>query len=98
FFLSFQMFLALAFVIFLIYALLKFINNKSRSFRSHSTIEAVGGVGLGSNRSVQMVRVGGKVYLLGVGESVNLLKEISNPEEIDKLLAEHRPQEAIDQP
>ncbi|MBU9720331.1 MULTISPECIES: flagellar biosynthetic protein FliO [Bacillaceae] len=98
FFLSLQMFFALAFVIFLIYALLKFVNNRSRSFRNHSTIESVGGVGLGSNRSVQMVRVGKKVYLLGVGESVNLLKEIEDPNEVEIILEEHRPQDTFDQP
>ncbi|MBU9714541.1 flagellar biosynthetic protein FliO [Evansella tamaricis] len=98
FFLSLQMFLALAFVIVLIYALLKFINNRSRSFRNNSTIEGIGGVALGSNRSVQMVRIGSKIFIVGVGDTVNLLKEINDPDEIQNLLDDQRSHDVLEQP
>ncbi|MFA9558073.1 flagellar biosynthetic protein FliO [Evansella sp. AB-rgal1] len=98
FLLSLQMFLALGVVIFLIYALLKFVNSRSRSFRTNTTIESIGGVPLGSNRSVQIVRVGNKLYVVGVGDSINLLKEIDDSKEVEKIIEEHRPQEVFDQP
>ncbi|MDQ0253701.1 flagellar protein FliO/FliZ [Evansella vedderi] len=98
FWLLFQMFLALAFILFLIYGLLKFINSKSRSFRSNSTIESIGGVPLGSNRSVQIVRVGKKLFVVGVGDSIQLIKEIDDPVEVERILEEHRPSEFVDQP
>ncbi|MDG5788178.1 flagellar biosynthetic protein FliO [Evansella sp. AB-P1] len=98
FLLSLQMFFALAVVIFLIYGLLKFVNSRSRAFRSHSTIESVGGVPLGSNRSVQIIRVGNKLFVVGVGDSIQLLKEIDDAEEIEQILEEHKPQEVFDQP
>ncbi|UCZ51715.1 flagellar biosynthetic protein FliO [Bacillus shivajii] len=98
FLLSLQMFLALGVVIFLIYGLLKFVNSRSKSFRSHSTIESIGGVGLGANRSIQLVRIGDKLFVVGVGETVQLLKEIEDEEEIEKIIEEHRPTEGIEQP
>ncbi|SDY71666.1 flagellar protein FliO/FliZ [Evansella caseinilytica] len=97
FLLSLQMFAALAVVIFLIYALLKFINKRSRSFRNHGMIENIGGVGLGSNRSVQIIRMGNHLYLVGVGENVQMLKEIDDAEEIEKILEDHQ-QEGLEQP
>ncbi|WP_096189115.1 flagellar biosynthetic protein FliO [Evansella halocellulosilytica] len=98
FLLSMQMFLALGVVIFLIYGLLKFVNNRSKSFRSHSTIESIGGVGLGANRSIQLVRIGDKLFVVGVGETVQLLKEIEDEDEIEKILEEHKPTEGLEQP
>ena len=98
FLLSLQMLAALAFVIFLIYALLKFVNKRSRSFSSHSTIESIGGVGLGANRSVQVVRIGKKLYLVGVGDSVQLLKEIEDKAEVEEIIEAHKPHQVIDNP
>ncbi|UTR10855.1 flagellar biosynthetic protein FliO [Evansella sp. LMS18] len=98
FLLSLQMFAALAFVIFLIYALLKFVNKRSRSFQQHSTIENIGGVGLGANRSVQVVKVGRKLFLVGVGETVQLIKEIEDPDEIKEITESVQPQQILDQP
>ncbi len=98
FLLSLQMFAALAVVIFLINALLKFVNKRSRSFQQHSTIENIGGVGLGANRSVQVVKVGRKLFLVGVGETVQLIKEIEDPEEIKEITESVQPQQILDQP
>lgn len=49
-------------------------------------MENLGGISLGQNKSVQVIRVGEKVYLLGVGENVELLKEISDQNLIDELI------------
>lgn len=80
-----QLFLALGFVLFLIYMLLKFMNNRSRSFQGNRTIQTLGGTGVGQNRSVQIVRVGDRILVVGVGETVQLLQEITDPEEVERL-------------
>ncbi|WP_198154972.1 flagellar biosynthetic protein FliO [Salisediminibacterium beveridgei] len=80
-----QLLLALGFVLFLIYMLLKFMNNRSRSFQGNRTIQTVGGTGVGQNRSVQIVRVGDRILVVGVGETVQLLQEITDPEEVERL-------------
>lgn len=99
FFLSIQLFLALGVVIFGIYALLKFINKRARSFNRHTTIQNIGGAGVGTNKSVQLVKVGNRILVVGVGDSVSLLKEIDDPDEIDDFINKHQsPQDMFNQP
>lgn len=88
FFLTMQLLLALGAVIFAIYAILRFINKRSQRFNSHRTIQTVGGAGVGQNKSVQLVRIGEKVLVVGVGDSVELLKEIDDPEEVAAITEE----------
>ena len=80
-----QLFLALGVVLFLIYMLLRFMNNRTRSFQANRTIQTLGGTGVGQNRSVQIVRVGDRILVVGVGETVQLLQEITDPEEVERL-------------
>lgn len=90
---------ALAFVIFLMLVLLRLFTNRSKAFRQNRTIENIGGVSLGPNRSVQIVRVGEKLLVVGVGENVQLLKEIDTEEEIEQLITKHEQQlERLDVP
>ena len=76
---------ALAFVIGLLFALLKFINRKSRLYNKTQLIKNVGGISLGQHKSVQLIVVGNQYYLIGVGDDIRLLKEITDHAEIDKL-------------
>jgi flagellar protein FliO/FliZ len=89
-----KMILALVFVIALIYFLLKFINQKSKSFQQTKLIHNLGGTTLGGNRSVQLVKVGDRILILGVGEDIQLLKEIDGAEEKTEILEyyEEKPQ------
>ena len=77
----FKMIGALLFVLVLIYFLLRFVNQKSRSYQQTKLIQHLGGTPLGGNRSIQMVKVGDRVLILGVGENIQLLKEIDDNEE-----------------
>lgn len=88
--------LVLALVIALIYLLLRFINKRTRSFNDRRTIQSIGGINVGSNRSVQLVKVGGRVLVIGVGESVSLLKEIDDGEEVEQLEEESERDDVID--
>ncbi|MGD6965065.1 flagellar biosynthetic protein FliO [Rossellomorea vietnamensis] len=81
-----KMIFALVFVIALIYFLLKFINQRSKSFQQTKLIHNLGGTALGGNRSVQLVKVGERILILGVGEDIQLLKEIDGSEEKAEIL------------
>lgn len=87
-----RMITALVFVVALLYFLLRFINKKSRSYQENHTVRHLGGTALGGSRSVQVVKVGGRVLILGVGENVALLKEIEDEEERKELLAHYEEQ------
>lgn len=80
-----KMILALLFVIVLLYGLLRFLNSRNKSFQQNQLIQNLGGVGLGQSKSVQLLQVGDSLLLVGIGEDITLLKEITDPDEIDKL-------------
>jgi flagellar protein FliO/FliZ len=77
------------FIIVFIYFILKLINKRGKLFNQYKYLENLGGTSLGTNRSIQLVKVGERVLVLGVGESVQLIKEISDDEEINNILQEH---------
>lgn len=81
-----KMFFALGLVLFLIYFLLKFVTKRNRVFQQGQAIVNLGGTNVGQNKSVQMVRVGERVLVVGVGESITLLKEIDDTEESKKII------------
>ncbi|MDP4083047.1 MAG: flagellar biosynthetic protein FliO [Bacillota bacterium] len=84
-----RMILATIFVVALLYLLLKFINKKSKVYKSTQIVENLGGTTLGANRSVQIIKVGSQVFIVGVGENVQLLKEIEDTEERDQIITEY---------
>ncbi|HYK71814.1 MAG TPA: flagellar biosynthetic protein FliO [Pseudoneobacillus sp.] len=94
-----KMIFALVFVVALLYGVLKFVNKKSKSFQSTQLVENLGGTSLGSNRSVQMIKVGNRILVVGVGESIQLLKEIDDEEEYrDMIDAYNHKMEQLIQP
>ena len=84
-----KMFFALAVVIALIYIILRFINKRNRLFGQMRSMENLGGISVGPNRSIQLVRIGETVLVVGVGESIQLLKEISSQDEIEKIISQN---------
>lgn len=84
-----RMIVATAFVAALIYFLLKFINKKSMSYKSSQLVENLGGASLGANRSVQIIKAGNRLLVVGVGENIQLLKEIDDPEEYSNIIQEY---------
>lgn len=93
----FQLFLALAVIIFMIYMLIRFIGKRSQSYQTHRTLQNIGGVHVGANRSIQLVRVGERILVVGVGESIQLLKEIDDEAEIKKILDDYEVQQVEQQ-
>ncbi|MFV2046529.1 flagellar biosynthetic protein FliO [Metabacillus sp. YM-086] len=83
-----KMFFALGIVLFLIYFLLKFVTKRNRVFQQGQAIINLGGTNVGQNKSVQMVKIGDRVLVVGVGESISLLTEINDEEESKKIIQE----------
>ncbi|TFB23201.1 flagellar biosynthetic protein FliO [Filobacillus milosensis] len=80
-----KMLIALVFVLALIYFLLRFIQKRSKIYQQSRSLENIGGLSLGSNKSVQIIRVGNQYYLLGVGEDIQLLTEIEDTNTIEDI-------------
>lgn len=72
-------------IIGLFYALVRFLSKKNRQFSTGRAVRNLGGVALGQNKSVQVVEIGGSLYVLGVGDDVQLISQISDPEEIQRI-------------
>jgi flagellar protein FliO/FliZ len=86
----FKMILATIFVVFLIYTLLRLVNQRIRfSPEKRSFIENLGGTSVGPNRSVQLIKVGNRILVIGVADSIQLLTEIDKDEEIKEILTEY---------
>ena len=75
------------FVVALFYGLMKFLNKRNLNFQRNQMVQNLGGLSLGAQKSVQLLQVGKTLYLVGVGEDVQLLREITDPEEVEALLA-----------
>ncbi|MBP1968089.1 flagellar protein FliO/FliZ [Virgibacillus natechei] len=81
-----KMFFALLLVLALIYLLLKFLSKRNKLFNQVRSLENLGGISVGQNKSIQIVRIGSKVHLIGVGENVEMLHEITDEEIKSELL------------
>lgn len=78
----------------LIYGLIKFLAMRQKGVQSQRAVQLMGGSPLGQNKSLQLVKVGGQFYLIGVGNEVTLIKEFSGEAEIAALeqdLEQQRP-------
>ena len=73
-------------IIGLIILLIRFLASKNNSWFSSRPIRNIGGVTVGQNKSVQILKIGNAVYILGVGEEVRLLDKVEAQEEIEVIL------------
>lgn len=82
-----KMIVGLFFVLGLIYLILIFLRKKNTLYKHSDMLENLGGISLGQNKSLQLIRLGTKIYLVGVGERVELVTEVTEEEVLEKLLA-----------
>lgn len=75
----------LALLIGLLYVGIRIFTKRNRQMRDLNVLENLGGIPVGQQKSVQLVRVGSSFYLLGVGENVELLQEITDESLIQEL-------------
>ncbi|MGD9677127.1 MAG: flagellar biosynthetic protein FliO [Vulcanibacillus sp.] len=76
-----KMFIYLIVILLLIYSLFWFINKKNRFIKS-SLFNNFGGHPLGQNKSIQVIEIGNKIYILGVSGEINLIKVLEEEEDI----------------
>ncbi len=82
----FKVLFALAFVVALLILVLRLLHKRTQVVQQGKGIQTLGGTMLGNQRSVQLVKVGNRVLVVGVGDNVELIKEIEDPDEVDSLL------------
>lgn len=70
----------------LIYLLIRFLATRQRSLQTNQLVQVMGGGSLGQQKSVQLVKVGNQVLVVGIGEDVTLLKEIDDEAEKMRLI------------
>ncbi|MBP2001107.1 flagellar protein FliO/FliZ [Paenibacillus shirakamiensis] len=73
-------------IVVLIVFLIRFLGRRNRLFTRTQSIRTLGAVGLGPNKSLQVIEVGSSVYVIGVGENISLVDKIAEPEEVALLL------------
>jgi flagellar protein FliO/FliZ len=73
-------------IIGLLFFVLKYVSRKSKILQGGGVFHAIGGHSFGNHRSLQMLMIGDTLYILGVGDSVNLIRTIPPGEEQTKLL------------
>jgi flagellar protein FliO/FliZ len=73
-------------IIALFFIIIKLISQKNRLMMSGRSIKTIGGVSLGQNKSIQVVEVGHTLFVVGVGENVQLVSKIEDAEEIQFII------------
>ncbi|WP_214826815.1 flagellar biosynthetic protein FliO [Exiguobacterium algae] len=56
--------------------LMRWLSSKTQGMKATQHMKHLGGVPLGKDRSVQMVKLGEHVYVLGVGDSIQLIDRL----------------------
>lgn len=82
----FTVIVVLGLIIVLIVVLIRFLGKRNRNMFQSRSIRTLGAIGLGPNKSLQVIEIGGSIYLVGVGESISLVDKISEPAEVSILL------------
>lgn len=77
---------SLIFVVALLYLLLKWLKRKTSSLPESNLIQNLGGISVGPNKSIQMVKAGDSILIIGVGENIELLKEITDSNQVSEMM------------
>ncbi len=80
----FQVILSLGLILLFIFLFFRFIAKK-KGFNKTGYYQHLGGIPLGQNKTLQMVEIGNKLYILGVGENVQLISVVEDKEELQAI-------------
>ncbi|WP_175532065.1 flagellar biosynthetic protein FliO [Paenibacillus sp. yr247] len=72
----------LVLIILLFFVLIKYIAKKNKGTMFGNSIRSLGGVPLGQNKSIQIVEIGHSLFVVGVGENIQLLDKINDADEV----------------
>ena len=78
---------ALGLVIGLLIFILKMLNRKNLAYQQNSLMKNLGGISVGTQKSVQLLQIGNRLYIVGVGEDISLIKEIEDSKEMEQILS-----------
>jgi flagellar protein FliO/FliZ len=70
-------------IISLFFIIIKVIAQKNKLMMSGRSVKLIGGVSIGQNKSIQVVEVGHTLFVVGVGDNVQLISKIEDAEEIE---------------
>lgn len=90
-----KLIVALAFVVFLIYAVMKFLNRRNINYQRTQIIRNLGGLSLGTQKSVQLLLIEDRILVVGVGDDIQLIKEISDPKEVEALRSSYEEKQEL---
>jgi flagellar protein FliO/FliZ len=76
-----QVIFFLILIIGLFFVIIKFIAKKNKYLFGRS-LRSLGGVPLGQNKSLQVIEIGRSLYIVGVGDNVQLIEKIDDAEEV----------------
>ncbi|MFD2371307.1 flagellar biosynthetic protein FliO [Brevibacillus sp. GCM10020057] len=82
-----QVIFSLAFIAVLIYLLLRFLG-KRQFGQNRGPIKVISATALGNGKTVQIVMIGETLYIVGVGDNVQLLRMIEPGDEADLILSD----------
>lgn len=85
---------ALLLVVGLIYVFLYFLKRRNKIGNRIKSLENVGGISVGQNKTVQLIRLGNKLYLIGVAENITLLEELDDPTLMEEIMRAKKEQES----
>lgn len=83
--------LTLALIIVLIILLIRFLAARNQFWTRAGAIRHLGGIGVGQHKSVQLVQIGDKLYVIGVGNDIRLLDTIDDEAEIREIVDSFAP-------
>ncbi|TWT28436.1 flagellar biosynthesis protein FliZ [Planomicrobium sp. CPCC 101110] len=69
----------------MIYGLIKFLALRQKKLLPNQAVKLMGGTPLGNNKSLQLIKVGNQIYMIGVGDQVTLIKEFTDADEISSI-------------
>lgn len=79
---------ALLLVVGMIVLLIRWLAARNRGWGANRSLRSLGGIPLGQNKSLQVVELSGRVYVVGVGDTITLLDKIDDPEAAAAVLAD----------
>ncbi|GEK32551.1 flagellar biosynthetic protein FliO [Kurthia sibirica] len=87
--------LSLIFVVALLYGVLKLVNRNNKKYQSNQLLQSLGGLSLGQHKSIQLVKIGSSLFVIGVGDDVHIIKEITDEQEQHYLLKLHEDKQVL---
>ncbi|MFC0214349.1 flagellar biosynthetic protein FliO [Paenibacillus chartarius] len=85
FYMVLKVMFVLAILIGLFFIAIRLLAKRNQAVGIGRPLRSLGGVPLGPNKSIQMVAIGTSLYIVGVGENIQLLDKIDDPEVVAEL-------------